>query len=80
MLPRLNHVIKQEDINVSGSGMELLLKMAEGDMRRSLNILQASHMAYNKVDDEIVYKVNYNTCSKIELMTVFVDKNNFKNR
>ena len=59
MLPRLNHVIKQEDINVSGSGMELLLKMAEGDMRRSLNILQASHMAYNKVDDEIVYKVNY---------------------
>lgn len=61
MLPRLNHVIKQEDINVSGSGMELLLKMAEGDMRRSLNILQASHMAYNKVDDEIVYKVNYYT-------------------
>ena len=59
MLPRLNHVIKQEDINVSESGMELLLKMAEGDMRRSLNILQASHMAYNKVDDEIVYKVSY---------------------
>ena len=29
-------MIKQEDINVSGSGMELLLKMAEGDMRRSL--------------------------------------------
>jgi len=57
MLPRLNHVIKQEGINVSGSGMELLLKMAEGDMRRSLNILQASHMAYDKVDDEIVYKV-----------------------
>ena len=57
MLPRLNHVIKQEDINVSDSGMELLLKMAEGDMRRSLNILQASHMAYDKVDDEIVYKV-----------------------
>ena len=52
-------MIKQEDINVSGSGMELLLKMAEGDMRRSLNILQASHMAYNKVDDEMVYKVNY---------------------
>ena len=59
MLPRLNHVIKQEDINVSDSGMELLLKMAEGDMRRSLNILQASHMAYDKVDDEIVYKVRF---------------------
>ena len=66
MLPRLNHVIKQEDINVSGSGMELLLKMAEGDMRRSLNILQASHMAYNKVDDEIVYKVNYNTDTVVQ--------------
>ena len=46
--------------------MELLLKMAEGDMRRSLNILQASHMAYNKVDDEIVYKVNYNTATLVQ--------------
>ena len=46
--------------------MELLLKMAEGDMRRSLNILQASHMAYNKVDDEIVYKVNYNTDTVVQ--------------
>ena len=79
MLPRLNHVIKQEDINVSGSGMDLLLKMAEGDMRRSLNILQASHMAYNKVDDEIVYKVNYYT-DRIFVKWFYNSFDNFQNR
>ena len=71
MLPRLNHVIKQEGINVSGSGMELLLKMAEGDMRRSLNILQASHMAYDKVDDEIVYKVVF-YLHQLTIIKIFV--------
>lgn len=57
MLPRINHVVKEEGIEITGSGMDLLLKMAEGDMRRSLNILQASHMAFNKVDQDIIYKV-----------------------
>ena len=57
MLPRINHVVKEEEISITDKGMEILLKMAEGDMRRSLNILQASHMAYDKVDEEIIYKV-----------------------
>ena len=57
MLPRIQHVVKEEGITINESGLELLLKMAEGDMRRSLNILQASHMAYETVDEEIIFKV-----------------------
>ncbi|CAG5103928.1 Oidioi.mRNA.OKI2018_I69.chr1.g1005.t1.cds [Oikopleura dioica] len=57
MMPRINHVVEEEGINIDQSGMELLLKLAEGDMRRSLNILQASHLAFNKVTEDIVYKV-----------------------
>jgi len=57
MMPRIEHVVKEEGISIDESGMELLLKMAEGDMRRSLNILQASHMAFGNVSEEIVYKV-----------------------
>ncbi|CBY30541.1 unnamed protein product [Oikopleura dioica] len=57
MMPRINHVVEEEGIDIDQNGMDLLLKMAEGDMRRSLNILQASHLAFNKVTDDIVYKV-----------------------
>ena len=59
MMPRIEHVVNEEGINIDKPGMELLLKMAEGDMRRSLNILQASHMAFGHVTEEIVYKVNF---------------------
>ena len=58
MMPRVEHVISQEGIKITDKGLDLLLNMAQGDMRRSLNILQASHMAYDRIDDETVYKVN----------------------
>lgn len=57
MLPRIGHVVQEENINIDDAGMDLLLKMAEGDMRRSLNILQAAHMGFNEVNQDIVYKV-----------------------
>lgn len=34
MMPRINHVVEEEGINIDQGGMELLLKLAEGDMRR----------------------------------------------
>jgi len=57
MMPRINHVIYAESISITRPGLDLLLNMAGGDMRRSLNILQAAHMAYDSIDDETVYKV-----------------------
>merc|ERR1711935_485795 len=57
MMPRINHVIAAESITITRPGLDLLLNMAGGDMRRSLNILQAAHMAYDSIDDETVYKV-----------------------
>ena len=59
MMPRVRHVIDEESITITDQGLDLLLNMAQGDMRRSLNILQASHMAYNRIDDETVYKVSF---------------------
>ena len=58
MMPRVRHVIDEESIKITDQGLDLLLNMAQGDMRRSLNILQASHMAYDRIDDETVYKVS----------------------
>ncbi|TRY87467.1 hypothetical protein DNTS_035297 [Danionella cerebrum] len=55
MIPRLEHVIQQESIDISPDGMKAIVTLSTGDMRRSLNILQSTHMAYGKVTEETVH-------------------------
>jgi len=55
ILPRLNHVIEEERLNVTEDGREALLSLAEGDMRRVINILQSTSMAFDVVNEEHVY-------------------------
>eukprot|EP00948_MAST-09A_sp_MAST-9A-sp1_P001719 g1719.t1 len=45
ILPRLQYVIAQEKINITQEGMEMLLKISKGDMRKVLNILQSTYLA-----------------------------------
>ncbi|XP_062814799.1 replication factor C subunit 5 isoform X2 [Anolis carolinensis] len=55
MVPRLKHVIESEKVDVSDDGMKALVTLSNGDMRRSLNILQSTNMAFGKVTEETVY-------------------------
>ncbi|XP_028852160.1 replication factor C subunit 5 isoform X2 [Denticeps clupeoides] len=55
MIPRLEHVIRQENIDITPDGMKAIVTLSTGDMRRSLNILQSTSMAYGKVTEETVY-------------------------
>nr|XP_004611264.1 unnamed protein product [Sorex araneus] len=55
MAPRLEHVIAEEKVDVSEDGMKALVTLSSGDMRRALNILQSTHMAFGKVTEETVY-------------------------
>lgn len=55
MIPRLEHVIQQESIDISPDGMKAIVTLSSGDMRRSLNILQSTSMAYGKVTEDTVY-------------------------
>jgi len=55
MIPRLKHVIEQENLNVSEDGIKALVTLAEGDMRRSLNILQSTSMAFDLINEDNVY-------------------------
>ncbi|XP_042297674.1 replication factor C subunit 5 [Sceloporus undulatus] len=55
MVPRLQHVIEKEKVDVSDDGMKALVTLSNGDMRRSLNILQSTNMAFGKVTEETVY-------------------------
>lgn len=55
MMPRLEHVIQQESINITADGRKAIVTLSAGDMRRSLNILQSTSMAYGEVTEETVY-------------------------
>ncbi|XP_072048048.1 replication factor C subunit 5-like [Amphiura filiformis] len=55
MMPRIQHVIDEEKVKVTEDGMTALVTLAKGDMRRSLNILQSTSMAYDTVNEENVY-------------------------
>jgi replication factor C subunit 3/5 len=54
MMTRALHVIKAEDINVTDDGLSTVLRLSRGDMRKVLNILQATSMAHDVVSEETV--------------------------
>ncbi|XP_004396762.1 PREDICTED: replication factor C subunit 5 [Odobenus rosmarus divergens] len=62
MVPRLEHVIEEEKVDLSEDGMKALVTLSSGDMRRALNILQSTNMAFGKVTEETVY-----TCTGLPL-------------
>jgi len=55
ILPRLEHVAESENVNLHDSGKEALIRLAKGDMRKVINILQSCAMAFDVVDEDTVY-------------------------
>lgn len=55
ILPRLNHVVEQENLNVTDDGKEALIELGSGDMRKVINLLQSTSMAHDKIDADTVY-------------------------
>ncbi|CAF2740708.1 unnamed protein product [Rotaria sp. Silwood2] len=56
MMPRLQYVIEQENVQIEPEGKKAILQLANGDMRRALNILQSTHMASGLVTETSVYE------------------------
>ncbi|CAE6377028.1 unnamed protein product [Rhizoctonia solani] len=52
---RIDLVIENEKVNVTPEGKQALLKLSKGDMRRALNVLQACHAAYDRIDESAIY-------------------------
>lgn len=55
ILPRLNYVIEQERLTVSEDGKKALMDLSGGDMRKVLNVLQSTWMAFKIVNEDTVY-------------------------
>lgn len=53
----LKKIAKAEKISINKSGMEALLYVARGDMRKAINALQVAASVAKKIDDEVLYQV-----------------------
>ncbi|KAJ2230101.1 Subunit of heteropentameric Replication factor C (RF-C) [Coemansia sp. RSA 485] len=52
---RLDMIVEREGVNITPEGKESLIRLSGGDMRRVLNVLQACHAAYARIDSSEVY-------------------------
>lgn len=52
---RLVEIAKIENVNLAEDGIKAILSLSNGDMRRVLNLLQASSMSNESVDETAVY-------------------------
>ncbi|XP_055357733.1 replication factor C subunit 5-like [Paramacrobiotus metropolitanus] len=53
--PRLEVILKKENARWDDSGMNAILSLAKGDMRKALNLLQCTWMAYANITADNVY-------------------------
>lgn len=55
ILPRLNLVVEKEALSVTEDGKKALMDLSGGDMRKVLNVLQSTWMAFKNVTEDNVY-------------------------
>lgn len=78
MVPRLEHVISEESVTITPDGMKAVVTLANGDMRKSLNILQSCSMAYDEIDEDSVYMcVGHPLRKDIENIVYWILNENF---
>ncbi|KAE8884375.1 Replication factor C subunit 5 [Phytophthora fragariae] len=75
---RVKHIAQLEKLNMTEDGFKAILRLGQGDMRRILNILQATSMAHDVVDEANVYLCTGNPLPKdIESVTQWLFNENF---
>ncbi|KAG5684672.1 hypothetical protein PVAND_013889 [Polypedilum vanderplanki] len=55
ILPRLDYVVEKENVKITEDGKKALMDLSDGDMRKVLNVLQSTWMAFKLVNEDNVY-------------------------
>ncbi|MEM2875904.1 MAG: replication factor C small subunit [Candidatus Bathyarchaeia archaeon] len=79
---RLNYISRMEEVDLSEDGVEAIMEVSEGDLRRAINILQAAASTGKLVDRETVYSVvgRANPYNVRELIQIAMNGNFIKAR
>ena len=51
----LSLITEKEDVNITKAGMDSIIKLSYGDLRKAINIFQAVSMASDNIDTDICY-------------------------
>ncbi|XP_022232042.1 replication factor C subunit 5 isoform X2 [Drosophila obscura] len=80
MIPRLDQIVQSEDIQITENGKKALLTLSKGDMRKVLNVLQSTAMAFDIVNEDNVYMcVGYPLRQDIEnILKALLSGHNFE--
>ncbi len=54
----LKKIGKEENLNLKQDGIEAIIYVSEGDMRRAINVLQAASALEEEITENIIYKVS----------------------
>ncbi|KAJ6240988.1 replication factor c subunit 5 [Anaeramoeba flamelloides] len=57
---RIEYIIKEEKLNVTENGIDSVVRLGSGDMRRTINILQSVSLMSEKMDQDAVYNCTGN--------------------
>jgi replication factor C small subunit len=52
---RINYIAKEEQVQISDDGLQAILYVSGGDLRRAINVLQAASVIQKKVDADSVF-------------------------
>ena len=76
MKDNLINICVKEIINYDKSGLDILIKISKGDMRKAINNLQSLNMAYNKLDyDNVIKFTGYPPINMIKNIYEITQKN-----
>ena len=54
----INYICKHEKLKTNNEGMDALLYVSEGDMRRAINTLQSASLSDDEINGETVYEIS----------------------
>lgn len=57
IMSHLNSIAKKEEIRISENGLKSVVEVAEGDLRKAINTLQAASSMSKSISEETVYQV-----------------------
>ena len=57
IINRIKHICKKEDIQVDESGLNAILYVSNGDLRKSLNTLQAAASLDQNINEDLIFQV-----------------------
>ena len=72
-LNKIKYICENENVSINEDATKLIVELAEGDMRKSINLVQIMHTTYKFSGVEInktnVYKqIGYPTCEEIQIL------------